>query len=186
MDENPYQSPRASVSPGERPSGFLRLPTVVEWLAILAFVAFAFVLTFRFTLLMVTPLGVLFVTLGVSIWLALYWSAERRRRRHFMQRPVVAFEDWYAKYYPARDDPSAEAVRSVLEAIARAIGVKPTQLHPSDQLEADLGLPEPYLLDDTGESMEAELEDVAASRGVTFRPDTSWKSLDDVIRGMIG
>ena len=44
MDENPYKSPRASDSPGKRPSGFFRPPTVVEWLVILAIIVLAYVL----------------------------------------------------------------------------------------------------------------------------------------------
>lgn len=179
MEGNSYQSPKASDSP-VKPSGFLRPPTLGEWLAILTIIVLAFLLPSRLMIPMVVALG------GVSIWMALYRSAERRRRRRFTQRPEVAFEEWYAKYYPASDDPSAASVKGVLEAIGRVIGVEPTQLHPSDQLEADLGLPDPYLLDDTGEWIEAELEEVAASRGVAFCPDSSWKSLDDVIRGMAG
>jgi len=79
------------------------------------------------TLLLVVAGAIFAVAYGALIALHL------RRRRRFAGRPVLSFPQWCARYGVA----GGPVIEKVLQDLARAMWVKPTQLLPADRFDVE-------------------------------------------------
>jgi hypothetical protein len=69
-------------------------------------------------------------TIALFVWLDL------RRARRFSRRPAPTFEEWYQEQCPG-GDLDREALRVVLQALAEALDVVPTQFRLSDAFDGE-------------------------------------------------
>ena len=95
----------------------------------------------------------------------------------YRQRPSLPFEAWYAAHYARQPGCAPDHVETIVKRIAVELSIGPTQLDPCDRLDELIGLPRNTKLgpDDCWSFLEEALPE--------FSIDTSWVTLDDVIKG---
>jgi hypothetical protein len=123
----------------------------------------------------------------LAAWHHLTTAARRKRKKRFQSREVPSFDQWYARYYGDPQTFPPQQVRAILEMFAEEIGVKRTQLLPSDCLHDDFSLCSRLALDESWLEWSSELAELAADcGGPALALDPGWRTLDDLIRGVIG
>ena len=106
--------------------------------------------------------------------------AERSRERlsrNLRKRAAIAFDEWYDRYYGDPIRYPKEHVAKILGQFATEWKIQPTHLRPDDRFVDLTGLPKKgkFIDDDCWGEIELIVED--------FLIDTSWDTLDDLIRG---
>lgn len=114
-----------------------------------------------------------------------YHIAESRRKNLFKSRKIIPFELWCKEFYTIEHSYQLDLMVSVLEVFAREIGIHITQLRPSDRLDQALGLSN-VMLDDSSDLYVLSLQELAKRHSIRIAPDSNWKTLDDVLRSVVG
>ena len=95
-------------------------------------------------------------------------------------------QEWFGQYYPSSSQDAKDVVATILESIARSLGVGPTQLRPDDGLFFELGL-QMVPLDDSFDALwDSVVRDLKNGYGLDAACDPSWMTLDDLIQGILG
>ena len=116
------------------------------------------------------------------LWFMLQLKADNDRSKQFSLRSLHSFDDWYVKYYKGSEDTVTKRdAQIILESFGEVCGVEPTRLKPADRIEDELSLHGLTTLDDTWETVDALL---SSTLGLSVEWSTSWKTLDDIIRGI--
>ena len=127
---------------------------------------------------------------GVLLLIWLVWLekvAVLRRRRLFEGRDCPTFDQWYDLYYNGEEEELPKTyVKHIVDIFGDVIGIESTRVKPTDRLDRELDLHD-VLLNESWDDYCAGLEDwFETSTGRDLVVDVSWRTLDDVVRGIIG
>jgi hypothetical protein len=129
--------------------------------------------------------GFLFVLSGVMLALVFYFVAHEARKKKIALRRSIPFEKWYDEHYGIPGLLPPNEVFSVLCLVAKELGVLPTQLLPTDELNKQLAL-KGVVYDDTAEALILVLNKYTNNlTGSGLTGKCNWRTLDDIIHAVV-
>lgn len=125
-----------------------------------------------------------FLFLGISlVATAIFWTnMERKRHLRLSSRAEIDFAQWFHRYSSEVEFLPLAQTEIILSLVAESIGVKPTQLRPTDRFDSELALSEAGAMDDSIDCLEELLQD---RFGEQMTVSSEWQTLGDLLRGVV-
>ena len=104
-------------------------------------------------------LFILCLPVVITIVFVLPMMTKRKRRRCFVGRPIMNFEDFFNKYYNV-EKVNKNITCGVHKALSHDVGVQPTQILPSDRFSEELALDWWGVVGDEDSNIETYVEEL--------------------------
>lgn len=114
----------------------------------------------------------------LGLWFLL-WRAKHIVRKRLINRPVLAFDEWYREHF-SEDGPDRKITQAFLTVLSHAYSVHPTQILPSDRFDKELCADSWW----SAQGMEREIFEgwvEEATGGDDIMTDGAWTTVRELI-----